>query len=189
VKACQSVKMRCTVNMLVTYADKTTLYAHAVPLRSPFGAHTRCSSRPVRHRAVRVSAAAVQQQPPRSWKLAAAVCQIWQSHQTQQATPAQVRRLYQIHAFNCSSPGCSVPQPVLVVQPEHNQILAASHLLSPDKSFRLLCDALHWQSHGNQRQYTLTAHGAIMASVLGQTIGVLLTCLQVHQTLLHPKLK
>jgi hypothetical protein len=38
---------------------------------------------------VRVSAAAVQQ-PPRAWKLAAAVCQIWQSHQTQQVTPEQV---------------------------------------------------------------------------------------------------
>lgn len=38
---------------------------------------------------MRVSAAAVQQ-PPRTWKLASAVCQIWQSHQTQQITPEQV---------------------------------------------------------------------------------------------------
>lgn len=57
--------------------------AHAASMRSAFGAQTRCSSRPLRQRAVRVSAAAVQQQPPRSFKLAAAVCQMWQSHQQQ----------------------------------------------------------------------------------------------------------
>lgn len=36
-----------------------------------------------------MSAAAVQQQPPRSFKLAAAVCQMWQSHQQQMTSSAE----------------------------------------------------------------------------------------------------
>lgn len=100
--------------------------AHAAPMRSAFGAQTRCSSRPLRQRAVRVSAAAVQQQPRRSFKLAAAVCQLWQSHQQQTASCAEQ---VSIHGrVNTCSPGRSISWPLMWLHIGEPLVFPSSHL-------------------------------------------------------------